>query len=273
MNASFKVFAEFRMSAFTAAIGIRRYLRDHPNTPVEDVALALRRSDADFTGADFSGGLKLCSYLPEEIDFFDVQASVRHALSLLIETHRPWWLKLIPYGRQRLATALTKDELQTFRSAALYHPQPSPAVVAWWDHMAAIARATQDEYLTEQGRRAELLSFNRETNRLMEEGIDAVPIWTALDDNEAGYDIKSYNRTLYGLTNLLIEVKSSTKFPPRIVLTRNEWQAAKKYASAYIFHVWCFPAEKLTIRTVQEISAHIPEDTGSGRWQEVEIVF
>lgn len=271
MTSSSNIPSEFRMSAFTAAIGIRRYIRDHPNTPNEEAALALRRSDADFAGADFSGGLRLCSYFSEDID--DVSASIRHALFLLIQKHQPWWLKLIPYGRQRLATALTKDELQTFRAAALYHPQPSLAVIEWWDRLAAMARSEQDERFTEQGRRAELLSFNREIDRLAEAGVETPPVWTALDDNEAGYDIKSYNTTEYGLANLLIEVKSSTRSPPRIILTRGEWEVAKKFGSAYIFHIWSFPAEELVVRSVKEISGHVPEDFGDGRWREIEIII
>lgn len=273
MTISSDIPAEFRMSAFTAAIGVRRYARDHPGATIDEAALALQRSDGDFAGADFEAGLRLCNFLPAEIDFSDIPSSIRHALFLLIEAHRPWWLELVPYGRQRLAAALTPDELQTFRSSALYEPQPSSGVVAWWDHLAAQVRALQDERLTDQGRRAELLSFNRELDRLKNEGIVEKPIWVGLDDNGAGYDIKSYNKSSYGLTNLLIEVKSSAMFPPRIILTRGEWEAAKKYGLAYSFHVWSFPDEKLTVLSTQEVMAHIPEDCGKGQWLKVEIII
>lgn len=273
MTGASHVPARFRMSAFTAAIGIRRYLRDHPGTAIDEAVIALRRSDADFAGADFASGVELCQSLTDDVDLTDVPALIRHALSSLILTHDPWWIKLVPYGRQRLATALTKDELQTFRAAGLYDPQPSIDAIAWWDHIAAQARAVNDERQSEQGRQAELLSFNREINRLKTEGIELSPVWTALDDNGAGYDIKSYRKTDYGLANLLIEVKSTTRKPPRIILTRGEWEAAKKYEAAYVFHVWRLPAEVLTIHTVCDIAPHIPDDRADGSWQAVEIAF
>nr|WP_272916568.1 DUF3883 domain-containing protein [Tsuneonella aeria] len=261
------------MSAFTAAIGICRYLRDHPGTAAEDAALALRRSDADFAGADFTGGLTLVGRLPEDLALADISVFIREALSALIEVHRPWWIKLSPYGRQRLASALTLDEQQTFRAAGLYDPQPSSEAIEWWDRLAAQARADQDERLGAQGRRAELLSLNHEIERMKTEGIQLAPVWTALDDNAAGYDIRSYSKTLYGIANLLIEVKSTSRTPPRIILTRGEWEAAQKYQAAYTFHIWQFPDETLTIRTVQDISAHIPDDRGEGAWQKVEIII
>ncbi len=273
MTASSNVPSGFRMSSFTAALGIRRYIRDHTGTSADDAAIALKRSDADFAGADFVGGLELCDLLADDVDLADIPQLIRQALSALSVRHQPWWTKLIPYGRQRLATALTKDELQTFRAAGLYDPHPSVEVIAWWDHLAAQARATTDEQLSEQGRRAEMLSFNREIARLQAEGIDVPPVWTALDDNSAGYDIKSYNKSAYGLTNVLIEVKSTTRKPPRIILTRGEWEAAEKYGAAYMFHVWQLPDETLAVYSVEDISCHIPQDRTDGTWQEVEIIF
>lgn len=135
------------------------------------------------------------------------------------------------------------------------------------------ARAAKDERNSEQGRQAELLSFNREISRLKAEGIEPPPVWTALDDNGAGYDIKSYSKTAYGLANLLIEVKSTTRDPPRIILTRGEWEAAVKFGAAYVFHVWRLPAEVLTIHSVNDIAPHIPDDRADGSWQEVEIAI
>jgi hypothetical protein len=71
----------------------------------------------------------------------------------------------------------------------------------------------------------------------------------------------------------LIEVKSSTQNPPRIILTRNEWDAAVRFGDAYVFHVWRLPAQDLIERSVTEIKMHIPDDHGQGRWREVEIAL
>jgi hypothetical protein len=273
VTSSSKVAPEFRMSAFVAVIGLRRYLRDHPHTPVEEAVLSLRRSDADFAASDFDGGLRLHALLPPTIDFDEPEVCIRSSLSILIELQRPWWLRFFPSGRQRLATALTQDEVQTFRSARLFDEAPSPEVVIWWDKIASQVRTGDNDRLVNLGRRGELLSLEYERQRLSTEGIENEPRWIALDDNSAGYDIKSYRKTAFGVSNMLIEVKSSMKTPPRIILTRGEWQAAEQFGAAYVFHVWSLLDERLLIKTVEEIRDHIPEDRGNGRWSDVEIQF
>jgi len=266
------VLAEFRMSAFAALIGIRRYIRDHSGISAKEAAISLQRSDADFSAADFASALRLHELLPSEIDFVDPEASLRDGLSVLITTHRPFWYRYFPYGRQRLAAVLTQDELQTFRSAGLFDQHP-PAVVAWWDALATLARSVEDERLNAQGRHAEKLSLEYERKRMASIGISEHPRWVALDDNSAGYDIQSFDQTPHGLKNILIEVKSSKRNPPRMILTRGEWDAAAKYGDSYMFHLWKLPTEQLIVKSVSEISAHIPGDSGDGKWTEVEIQF
>jgi len=262
---------EFRMSAFTAVIGLRRYLHDHPGISADEAAQSLKRSDADFAAADFEHGLKIHSLLPDAINFADARIGIRQSLSVLIEAYSPWWCRFFPYGRQRLATALTTDEFQTFRSAGLFEDQPSVDVVAWWDAHAAQARLEDAERRTNQGRYAEALSLSYERVRLEAAGIGASPKWIALDDNSAGFDIHSYEQSPFGPKNLLIEVKSSQRNPPRIILTRGEWNAAQRFGDAYLFHIWKLPSEELTIMTVAQMSTHIPSDSGAGLWAEVEI--
>ena len=261
------------MSAFVALIGLRRYLHDYPDTPVEEAAVALQRSDADFAAADFFGALRIHERLAGNVDFSDPVAGLRAGLRILIEAHRPWWCRFFPYGRQRLAVALTQDELQTFRSAGLFDDKPPSEVVEWWDSFATLMRTTDDERKSAQGRHGERLSLNYERERLASLGIAEEPKWVALDDNSAGYDIQSYDLTAYGLRNSLIEVKSSERSPPRMILTRGEWDSALKYGTAYSFHLWQLPSERLINFTVAEIADHIPKDVGKGIWSELEIQF
>jgi hypothetical protein len=261
------------MSAFAAVSGLRRYLRDHPDTSPEQAALSLRNSDADYAAADFDGGIRLHEQLPQEIDFVDPRTGIRDGLTVLIHRHLPMWSKFFPYGRQRLAVALTQDELQTFKSAGLFEEHPSPSIVEWWDTLAAKMRALTDEKLNSQGREGELLSLEYERNRLAALGITDQPRWTAIEDNGAGYDIQSYDQTPYGLKNRLIEVKSTKRNPPRMILSRGEWDAAVKYGDAYFVHLWRLPAQELTVLSGSEIQKHIPDDCGGGRWTEIEIKF
>lgn len=261
------------MSAFVALIGLRRYLHDHPGTSVDEAAASLQRSDADLAAADFPGALRLHSQFPAELNFFDPAGGLRAGLAILIEAHRPWWCRLFPYGRQRLATALTQDELQTFRSAGLLEEIPPVDVVEWWDAFSSMMRAAEDKNLTAQGRHGERLSLQYERKRLAALGLSEEPKWIALEDNSAGYDIQSYEQTEYGLRNLLIEVKSSQRSPPRMILTRGEWEAAAKFSRSYTFHLWQLPSEGLTVMTVADIARHIPDDRGNGQWTEIEIQF
>ncbi len=262
---------QFAMSAFSAVTGLRRYMLDHPECSVEEAARALRRSDADYAAADFDAGISLHSQLPPEIDFSSPVAGIRAGLTVLIRTYRPWWCRFFPYGRQRLATALTVDEMQTFRAGGLFEDPPSLDVVAWWDSFAAEMRSIKDEQRSAQGRYAEVLSLEYERSRMISLNIAAQPQWTAIEDNSAGYDIQSFDPTPFGLKNRLIEVKSSQYDPPQIILTRGEWEAAVKYGEAYVFHIWQLPEETLLIKSVADISTHIPQDGGDGTWKEVRI--
>jgi hypothetical protein len=262
---------EFRMSSFVALHNLRRYLQDHPGTASRDAAESLQRIDADLAAADFEGALRLHSLLPESFDFAVPSHSIRDSLAFLIEMYKPWWYRFFPYGRQRIATALTQDERQTFRSAGLFEDAPDDNVVAWWDRFASMARTDEADLLGAQGRYAEKLSFELEIQRLKTLGVGSRPRWVALDDNSAGYDIQSYQTTKYGLKNVLIEVKSSCRSSPRIIITRGEWEVAKKYGDAYIFHFWALPKEELRVLTVDQVAQHIPADQGDGSWAAAEI--
>ncbi|TIL26385.1 DUF3883 domain-containing protein [Mesorhizobium sp.] len=259
------------MSAFVAVSGIRRYLRDHPDSSVQESAESLRRLDADYAAADFEGGIRLHARFPEAIDFVDPRDGIRQGLTVLIEAYKPWWCRFFPYGRQRLATALSQDELQTFKSAGLFEDQPSSTIVEWWDAHAAQMRSVTDEKLNAQGRWAEVLSLDYERTRLASLGIDNGPRWVAIDDNAAGYDIQSYDPTEYGIKNRLVEVKSTQRTPSRIILTRGEWNAALKFGEAYFFYIWKLPSEELIVKSGSEMADHIPADCGNGRWTELEI--
>jgi Domain of unknown function (DUF3883) len=93
----------------------------------------------------------------------------------------------------------------------------------------------------------------------------------AIEDNAAGFDILSYDQGPVEPVSRLIEVKSSTQNPPRITLTRNEWEAATRFDQSYIFHIWTMPARTLIERSVADMVPHIPKDEGSGVWTSVEI--
>jgi hypothetical protein len=169
----------------------------------------------------------------------------------------PAWIRYIPRGRLRLLDQLTRDEKQCFRAAYLLDNPPLDEVVDWWDELCAWSRAEGDQARLLRSRAAERLSLVREEQRLNSLGIDRKPYWIAIDDNGAGYDIRSYDRGDVEPVTRVIEVKSSISSPLRFIVTRNEWEKALKFGSAYHFHVWDMTATppRLYERTVEQVQA------------------
>ena len=182
-------------------------------------------------------------------------------------------LKGFPYGRERVAGLLERDEAQCFRAAGLFDEPPSPEVVLWWDRFAQTVRVEIDDRLLLQGREAERLSLAHERDRLKMLGVAREPRWMAIENNAAGFDILSFDKGPVEPISRLIEVKSSTHNPPRIILTRNEWEAATRFGESYIFHIWTLPVQALIERSVAQMIEHIPLDRGSGEWGTVEIAM
>ncbi|SDK39228.1 DUF3883 domain-containing protein [Bradyrhizobium ottawaense] len=261
----------FTMSALNALLAIRRYLIAYPGLDAQTVARSIPTIDADNAGCDFETGIELHERISVDSAFGDPAEGLRYAIANIVSWQHPLWVRLTPYGRERVKTALTRDEEQCLRSAGLFEEPPSEAIVLWWDNLAQTARAAANDRLLAQGREAERLSLAYETARLEALQIPRKPKWVAIEDNGAGYDIRSYDTGPVEPIGRLIEVKSSTQNPPRMVLTRNEWETAVKYGDAFVFHIWVLPAEILQERTVAQIAMHVPADQGSGRWSQVEI--
>jgi hypothetical protein len=261
----------FTMSALSATVAIRQYLANHPEVDALSAAVSVARLDADLSANDFDAGLQVHAILPADITFHTPALDLPICISTLVNHHRPWWIKGFPYGRERTADMMTEDERQCFRAARLFDEPPSKQTVEWWDRMAQAVRADTNDTLLLQGRDAERLSLDYERARLASLGISRAPKWIAVDDNGAGYDILSYDSGPVEPTNRLIEVKSSTQDPPRIILTRGEWNAAVKFGDVYVFHIWSLPDKVLVERRIADIMKHIPSDKGLGSWTHVEI--
>lgn len=255
------------MSAFSALHAIRTYQKAHPEAQIGEVIEALRRSDADMSAIDFGGAVALHNAL--ELPALESPASFfRATLSAWIEHTRPWWLRLFPFGRKRVLTALNADEVQCFRAALLLQDPPEVDVCHWWDRFADIRRAAENAHLTEKGREAERWSMQHERERLEALGIDLQPRWVAIENNGAGFDIQSYDSGEVEPIARLIEVKSSVQTPLRMVITRNEWDTAIRFGPRYFFHVWSVPERELKVLSSADVERHIPSDNGVGRWSE-----
>lgn len=261
----------FTMSAFSGLLAIRRYLAGHPGILTHEIVTALKRASPDDAYHDYETALVLHGWIREGRSLDNIPAFFREILSVLVQQVNPWWLRLSPFGRDHVKAALSPNEMQCFEAAGLFSQVPTGDILQWWDTLAQGARATHDSKLLEQGRAAELLTIDYETQRLSALGIPNRPRWISLDDNAAGYDVHSFEKGPVEPVAKLIEVKSCANLAQEIFLTRNEWETAIERAPSYRFHIWILPEKKLIELEPSDLQGHVPQDQGDGLWQTVRI--
>jgi len=201
----------------------------------------------------------------------------RECILAVLIAKMPTFAKLMTLGRgrfiKRIKGADYRDIRSVFREAKLLDDPPSTDDISWWDHVQGRVRLNFDQEKLVRARQAESLSMAYEQAELTKRGIKRPPVWMAIDDNTAGYDVLSYRPTLVGESNLLIEVKSTIASPLRFYVSRNEWDNADQVGDAYLFHVWDMDKDPpiLHIRSVEQIRPHIPTDNEKGKWAVAQI--
>ena len=257
------------VAAFSAFVRIREHLARNPSFDEVSTVAFLKQINADSTGLDYTGGITIHRLLDDRPDWIDQQSGLRLVVSELVRISQPWWLRLVPYGRDKVRAVLDIDQVQYFREAGLFDPVPAPEVIAWWDEVAATMRGTVDAEKMIRAREAERLSLEHERNRLKSLGITQEPEWVSLEDNTLGYDIRSYDLHGGEVVTRLVEAKSTTS--DSIFITRNEWQNAAGAEAQYVFHVWKLPEHTFAEYQANKIKPSIPVDQGEGRWQKVRV--
>ena len=260
------------MSAFLAFLQLRSFCADHPALTIGDVVTSLNRVRSSSTGLDFRGGLALFRALDSSFDWQQTQNHLRLFIFEWMKLIEPPWLRLVPYGREKLRVALVDDQVQCLRQAGLFDEVPDEGALAWWDRLANLMRGAADAEKMKRARHAERLSLEFELDRLKCLGISRPPRWVALEDNSLGYDILSYDLDPEGLiVTRLVEVKS--RLSDDISITRNEWQNVSGAAQRSVIHVWDLPEEQLKEYRAHDMAPHIPLDQGEGAWQDVRITL
>ena len=258
----------FCMAAFLAFLEIRSFKADHPSLDDTEAVTSLNRIRASATGLDYRGGLALLQTLDSSQDWVLSRDRLRLFVFEWIRLVKPSWVRLIPYGREKLRGALGDDQAQCFREAGLFDELPDDEIVKWWDRLAGLVRGDADAEKMNRARHAERLSLEYERSRLKNLGICEVPIWVALEDNSLGYDILSYDINSDGrVVRRMVEVKS--KLSNTIFITRNEWENVSGADQQSVIHVWDIQQERLREYRAWDVAHHIPTDQGAGVWQNV----
>ncbi|MEQ8379869.1 DUF3883 domain-containing protein [Parvibaculum sp.] len=234
-----------------------------------DAIAVLRNSNTDEAALDYGAGEKIYQLFGGDPCGTNQRSDLQSTLRKLIQLCQPWWLRLSPYGRDKVKSALNQDEIQCLREAGLFDAVPGADIVAWWDEIAATVRGAVEAERMIRAREAERLSFEYEMARLESLGINFQPEWVSLNDNSLGYDIRSYERSGGRIVARLIEVKSTTS--AEVFITRNEWQNASGAEPHYFFHVWKLPEKQVTEYSVASVRSHIPIDQGVGAWENARI--
>jgi hypothetical protein len=261
----------FAMSAFEGLRVLRLQHTSYPGIRLTDLADIVRQVDPDGNNHDYEAAFHLDTVVTPMVSASESLGFYQQCIEAAIPAFRPLWGRIIALGRSKLVQKLSRDEVQCFRSAGLLEIPPTNSIISWWDRVASRARLQVDREKLIRARDAERMSLHHEMKRLARLGINMAPVWMAIEDNTAGYDIQSFDLGTEGPVARLIEVKSTIVSPLRFWLSRHEWETANKYGAAYFFHIWDLQGPRLYERTVLDILPHIPTDNERGRWANVEI--
>lgn len=184
------------------------------------------------------------------------------------ELQTPDWLQNATYGRSRVLGFCPPGIRQVLVEAEVAG-EPTSDVVDFWDALASLARGLQKDQLVAIGREGEQLTLAYEAART-----GGKPRWVAIDSNQDGYDVLSIKAS-DDPSLLSIEVKASRMgLKGDLHLTRHEWDIALE-RPAHVFHLWDLASRPARLATVgiDEMAVHLPQDTGAGGWEVVEIPF
>jgi hypothetical protein len=252
-----------RPSAVVGLLNLRRALAEAPDYVPEEVCRRLEVTYAS-RGADFSAALAMHPHIPA----FELNstAAFRCVIEVVAKRSEPPWLGLLCRGRGALFEGVDADTQLCFERAGALEQTPTVDALRWFDGLVSLAFGLEDASKLVAGRDAERRSFEFEVQRL---GAGAPRVeWVSLDDSTLGFDLRSFNKVGSTFVPKVIEVKSSQSRPPRIYITRNEWETALRFGSAYCFHVWDRDG-RLTELSQGILMPHIPKDCGQGRWETV----
>lgn len=217
--------------------------------------------------SDGHGGLQLSPRGHEIAELGASPLALREQVADILSTTRPVWLGQVPKGRNEALAIIASDARYVLREAGLLETPPDRDVVAWWDKVAADARAERSSIQLDTGRTGERLSIAFELART-----GSSPSWVGVESNLAGYDLLSRESDT-SATPLPIEVKASNSLlsSAHFYVSENEWKVAMS-GRPYVFHLWVLKDQpRLAVVTPKAIADHVSKNNGAGRWESVRI--
>lgn len=260
----------FRPSVLHAGIEVLRECTGSTRTP-EEALHFIRQGSADRTSLDYPTAAAVAQVHGWGVfsAHQDVHVAFRESLHQLVLARRPLWVRLLPSGRGKVVRHLDEDLQQCLGIAGVLGFDDD--AVALWDQLAMLGRKWTDEERLAIGRAAERRAMARE--RALLEGTSLEPVWVAIDDNAAGYDILSWKVDLRSRpvpTKRYVEVKGSS-LVGTVHLTRHEWRFAEEHRERWELQVWVDGQNEPTVVGIDSVRPHIAINQGMGRWAEVEI--
>jgi Protein NO VEIN, C-terminal len=266
----------FRMSVLNGLDRLLTAINEYPGVELPRLSAALHAGSGCEAGFDYDTAVSILDAMPDirRVSTEAREPRLQSLLCHLLTRLRPSWRRLVPRGRTYLLDYLDEDARSAFEIAGLYG-EPNATVRRWWDHVSALIRGSGEEERIETGRRVEELTLRYERGRLSALGrSDLVPVWVGFEDNSLGYDVRSYTINEDGrVLPRYIEVKATAADPARFYLTRNEWRVALRHPDDYLVYVWQLTNGQLAEISVRQLSLHVPEDRGDGRWDVSIIVW
>ena len=254
-----------RPSVLYAGIEVVRECTRSSRTPTEALK-HIHHGNAGRTSFDYPGASNVASNHGWAVfsDHPDVQIAFRDTLRHLIAAIRPVWIHLLPAGRARIIDIVDIDLKQCIQIAGLL--SSDAASVYWWDALATLSREWEHHDRLQFGRDAERRAMARERSLL--KGTNLHPVWVAIDDNAAGYDIQSWKLNLSlrdSPVEQYIEIKATSPFGT-VHITRREWQFAEAHPERWELQIWQLDYETPTTLKLCDVSPHIPLERNAGSW-------
>lgn len=186
-----------------------------------------------------------------------------------IREFRPFWATSLTKGRKKSMTYVPEIIRDIFEQLQLYDSNKvltDKEVVSWWDEISTALYSSAQANNIKVGRIGERLSMLYEEYRT-----GSSPVWVALEDNSAGYDLYSVQSNT-DETSMCVEVKTCSSKDSNVHISKNEWRTAdSKPPSAYVFHIWDISSINtplLHIISPNVFKSHVPKNSGIGEWND-----